>query len=353
MRKGKWYWVGILTILLIFFVFCFALFLLERGKNPRCNDLFDAFRMVLVLFLGEYEEFAPVTTGGKLIITFSFILGVAVVATVIGKIASFFVKLKREVKMPKETGGHIVICNWNDKGDKIVKEIHSPVAEPETEIYIVTDKDDKEIREEELRVSPEYENVYFIKGDPSLHAVLKNSAKAHLAKSIIILADERSPDPDAKTALISLAITRLETEQPQKPHIIAEVINHRKIQHLLDAGVDEWVCATDYGLGIIAQAALYKKISDVYHQLLTYSEETCEIYLIEGPKLPRSLFGKSFKEAAQFLNEKRDEENPAILIGVKREGRIILNPREGDFDIIKEGDGLVVIAYKLPDLRDM
>lgn len=338
--------------MLIFLVFWILLFLLEKGRNPRCGDLFDAFRLVLVLFLGEYEEFGPVTVVGKIIAVLSFILGVAIVATAVGKIASVFVNIKREVKVPKEIKSHIVICNWNDKGDRIIKEIHSPQAEPETEIFIVTDKEDKEIMEEELRASSEYQKVYFIKGDPTLHSVLRNSAQAHLAKSIIILADERCPDPDAKTALIALAVTKLEKEQVKKPHIVAEVINHRKIEHLTDAGVDEWICATDYGLGIMAQCALYQKLSEVYHQLLTYSKDTNEIYMVAGENFPRVFIENkmTFKEVSKFLNENRDSENPVIPVGIKRGERVILNPRENEFDYFKEGDSLIVIAFKAPNL---
>ncbi len=351
--KTQQYWRIIFIVLLVFIFFWFSFFLSEREKNPNCKDLFDAFKLVLVLFLGEYTESTPVTSIGKIIVMLTFILGVAIVVTAIGKIASVFVNIKKkEVKVPEGTKNHIVICNWNDKGDRIVKELHAPEAEPETLICIVTDKEDKEIREEELRTaSPEeYQNVYFIKGDPTLHNVLKNAAKAHLAKSIIILADERYSDPDAKTALIALAISKIEREQVKKPHIVAEVINHRKIDHLRDAGVDEWICATDYGLGIIAQSALYQKLSEVYHQLLTYSKDTNEIYLVEGRKFPKVLVGKSFKEAAIILHNNQKPENPVILLGVKRNEKIILNPREGDFDVFKEGDALIVMAYRPPDL---
>lgn len=351
LKKVPGYCWGILTLFIIFLSFWISLFFLEGEKNPRCSDPFDAFRVMLALFLGEYEEFGPVTTLGKIISILSLILGVAIVATLIARLASVFIEKKREVKMPKEIEDHIVICNWNEKGERIVREIHSPQASPEIPIVIITDKEDKETREQELRMAySEYENVFFVKGDPTLHNILKNGANAHLAKSIIILADERCPDPDAKTALIALAITKLEKNRPKKSHIVAEVINHRKIEHLRDAGVDEWVCSTDYGLGIIAQCALYQKLSDVYQQLLTYSKETNEIYLVEGSKFPRAILGKSFKEAVNFLNENRDYNNPVLLIGVKRNKKIIINPKEGEFDIFKEGDALIVMAYDPPDL---
>jgi voltage-gated potassium channel len=207
-----------------------------------------------------------------------------------------------------------------------------------------------EIDETVLRMSPEYEKVYFIRSDPTLHDVLRR-ARAHYARSVIILADRECSDPDAKTALISLAITKLEQNVDPKPHIIAEVINAHKVQHLLDAGVDEWVCSANYGLGIIAQSALYGKLSDIYQQLLTYSEETNEIYLVDDHKYPQRFLGKRFQEVAEILNTDRNPKNPIILLGVKRNERVLLNPKPEDFDTFKAGDSLIVMSFDQPDLN--
>ncbi len=249
--------------------------------------------------------------------------------------------------MPKELDSHIVICNWHARADRIIKELHSPLAAPETDIIIITER---AINEQELRLSPEYEKVFFVESNPTLHDVLRR-ARAHVASSVIILTDDEHSDPDAKTALIALALARLTRELPQKPHVIAEVMNHHKIQHLLDAGVDEWVCSHDYGLGILAQSALYGKLSEVYQQLLTYSSETNEIYMVDEVHYPHSFFGKSFNEVADILNHQKHAENPAILLGVKRAEHVILNPKPGEFDHFQSGDFLIVVAFDPPDLR--
>ena len=248
--------------------------------------------------------------------------------------------------MPKEMDSHIVICNWHERGDRIVKELHSPLAAPEADILIVTDR---KVDERELRGSPEYEKVFFIESDPTLHEVLKR-ARVHLASSVIILADDEFPDPDAKTALIALALAKLTRELPKRPHVVAEVMSHRKVEHLLDAGIDECVCSHDYGLGIIAQSALYGKLSEVYQQLLTYSEETNEIYIVDDHHYPQSFWGKSFRELARQLNDHLNPENPSILLGVKRKEKVLLNPREDEFDTFQAGDHLIVVAFDPPDL---
>ena len=348
MGKEKNFFKILLILILIFIFFVVGVFFSEKRVNPQCQDFFDAFRIVFVYFFGEYIDFAPKTLFGKIVSILSFLIGVFIVAALIGKFASYFINIKKEGKMPQLLENHIVICNWNEKGVHLVKEIHTAI--PDIPICILTDKKDEEIRQHELEIRKEFENTFFKKGDPTLHINLKNLAFAHRAKSVIILADERCPDPDGKTALIGLAITKLERNLPRKPHIIAEIINHQKIEHLKDAGVDEYICASDYGLSLMAQAALYPKLSEVYHQLLTYSEDTCEIYLIEGEKIPTEFYDKSFKQIAQMLNESRENtDNPIILIGIKREEKYILNPKsEKEFDSLKKGDALVVIAYTFP-----
>ncbi len=341
----KHFWRTLGVFLLIFFTFSVVVIYQAERVYDKTLTMFDAFRIVLVFFLGEYGD-TPKTEVGKVLSVLLFVLGIVVVAAFIGKIASFFIEMKLEVKMPKGMERHIVICNWHNQGDRIVKELHSPLAAPDRDILIVTEHP---INEAELRISPAYERVYFIRSDPTMHDVLRK-ARAHHAKSVIILADPESSDPDAKTALISLAITKLEKHVERQPHIIAEVTNHHKIQHLIDAGVDEWVCSSNYGLGIIAQSALYGKLSEVYEQLLTYSEETNEIYLVDAGDVPESFQGKNFQEVAALLNENRHADNPAVLIGVKRDNQVILNPRRHEFQLFKPGDGLVILSFDRPDL---
>ncbi len=341
-------WISIVIFLGIFFlVSVVIIYHFEGAQNPQLTA-FDAFRIVLVFFLGEYGD-TPATQAGQFVSVITFVMGIVVVAAFIGKLAAVFVELKMEVKMPKHLERHIVMCNWHASGDRIIKELHSALAAPNTDIIVITEAD---INEPELRQSAEYERVYFIKSDPTMHEVLKR-ARAHHAQSVIILADPTSSDPDAKTALISLAITKLERELPQKPHIIAEVTSPHKVQHLVDAGVDEWVCSTDYSLGILAQAALYGKISDVYQQLLTYSAETNEIYLVGDDKYPGQFLGKGFQEVAQLLNTQRNPTNPVILVGVKRAETVILNPRKDEFDSFRAGDALIVMSFDQPDLQKL
>jgi len=108
-------------------------------------------------------------------------------------------------------------------------------------------------------------------------------------------------------------------------------------------------CAVEYGSSILAQCTIFPKLTQVYHDLLTYGENTCEFYLIPEEKVPPELYGKTFAEAIEFFAKNRDPNNPIILVGIKREGKIVLNPKgDSDFNLIKKGDNLIVIAYTWP-----
>ncbi len=98
------------------------------------------------------------------------------------------------------------------------------------------------------------------------------------------------------------------------------------------------VCHQDFGLGILAQSAFSGKITQVYDELLSYSVDTCEIYFLASQRedgkadIPQDVWdtlfeGKTFAEAADVFTKHRDDENPAILVGIRRGQSLPLNPR--------------------------
>lgn len=349
----------IFTYIFFYIISSFLLFIFENNLNERCKSLLDSFWLNTVFIFSGFEDFGPKTTIGKIISFISFIVGLATITIITGKIASTFViSMLKERKMNKNLSGHITICNWNDGGEKIIKEIHAPQAEPDVEIVVLTKT---EVAEEQLRNSPEFEKVYFIRCDPMLHNTLKASRITE-AKSVIILAEPTALDPDATSAMIALAISKI-CPTDKRPHIIVEAINHRKMEHLLDAGVDEIICATDFEYGIIAQCSVigkFGKLSQVYQQLLTYSADTNEFYIIPSSDIPSILIGKSFCDACVLFSKNRNPNNPLILVGLVRNGEVILNPRhftdhgtETGIDLIRESDGLIVMAYDKPGTSNL
>jgi len=144
----------------------------------------------------------------------------------------------------------------------------------------------------------------------------------------------------------------------RRPHIITEVVNADNSQHLKDAGADETICTTEIGVGILAHCALNKQLSVVYKDLLTYSFEGNEIYIITRDAFPDAFVGKTFSQCAQMLYEKRDASNPVVLLGIRRRDQVILNPRAGKGGLdgectIQEDDALIAMAFSAPNLKTM
>ena len=326
-----------------------AMFFCERYNNKSFESVSESFWSITIYVLSGFEDRYPVTWLGRLVSILIFILSVFFFGAVAGRFAAAFLK-REEMKMPKDVNDHIVICNWNERGKRVLAELRHPEGKPDTDIVII---DNNFANDKKLKKIPDAAKVYFIDSDPIRHGTLKK-ARVSVADTIIILADGNSPDPDAKSAMIILAL--LSECKKKRPHIIAEVVNVDNSQHLKDAGADETICTTEIGVGILAHCALNKQLSVVYKDLLTYSFEGNEIYIVTRDAFPDAFIGKTFAQCAQMLYEKRDNSNPVVLLGIRRQDEIMLNPRagKGGLDgecIIQQDDALIAMAFSAPDLR--
>jgi hypothetical protein len=140
--------------------------------------------------------------------------------------------------------------------------------------------------------------------------------------------------------------------------VCVEVVNHRRTALIRDAGADETVCHEDYGLGVLTQASLVENVAGVYHELLTFSEGTNEVFLLRGPgdglgtHVPADVWdrlfqGKTFEQAAEaFTRGHARCTNPALLIGLRRAGKLLLNPNSPV--TLDRHDDLIVLARNVP-----
>jgi len=344
-----------------------------RNKNPRRLPLLLGFGLLLLLtiiglliwnevvivserspwevledaiitLMGEYPD-KPTTVLARILQLLLLVFGTLVFGTVVGKVSSIFVtSALAQEKCMKEFKNHVIICNWNDKAPGIIHQLIQGNNGNAMDIVIVSSAS-----LENSNNFSDRNDVYFINGDPTHHETLSN-LQAPQARSIILLADEHTTSPDEKNALIALAIKHLEQTPGHNTdiHVVAELVNLNLRRHLLDAGVDEIIAARDYSSGIIAQSAMFKNMSVVYQQLLTYCNDTNEFYFIPPGNYPNYFLGKTFRELAKLINDSTavSTDNPLMLIGVKRgDGEILLNPRPRDFSNLARDDSLIVMAF--------
>jgi voltage-gated potassium channel len=330
-----------------------ALRIVEGRENPEeFGNLPSAFWNIAVYLLSGLDTAPPSTGIGRGIVAVMLVLGVGIVAVFTGTIASVLVerRIGRRRLMPSyELKDHIIICNWNEKGLPIVKQLHAAIVRMKRPIVIVAER----LEEVDLpgkEDMPELEDVYLIKGDPTQEHSLKR-ANVHLSFSVIVLADpEQKHLADAKNVLVCMAIKSLCNHEGESMNtVLVEGVDPKNLEHLQRAGASEIVSEEDFSLKLLAQSALHPGLSTVYERLLTISAETNEIYL---EPVPPAFYGKSFTETSRILDQTRSTENPVLALGVIRDGHITINPRNGVFDAFREGDSLVMIAWEQPELAD-
>jgi voltage-gated potassium channel len=265
---------------------------------------------------------------------------------------------------------HYVICNWNESGDTIVRELHSGVVDDGRPILVVTDHPEDVPAAEPADGPDPYHNVFVVPGDPANDRIL---ARADLAgaKTVVVLADSRDGEyADARSVLIALAV---EAVNPSI-HTIVQLRNARNRVHLEHTSVDEVVCVDELAEKLVAQSAITHGLTEFYTRLLTATEDTNEVYLTA---VPASFVGRTYRELEQAFIAYEEED--LILVGVQtapvpqgvarlnrapaRPG-IAINPPHAsrlqmtsaicDRDhVLTDQDQLFVIAYRPPQLRNL
>lgn len=333
------------SVLVILLLGLITLLLWSEGTFASRDAVWDSLENAIITLMGEYPD-KPKTIVGRVVQLLLLIFGTFAFGAIVGKISSFFVAraLQQENAM-KQFSDHIIVCNWNEKAPAILGQLLEANQEHPRDIVVIS----ASIVEDQSDFE-EQNHVHFIQADPTHHDTLARF-QAPQAKSVILLADEASEGPDEKNALIALAVKHLE-ESPDRQkdiHVIGELVNLDRHRHLKEAGVDEVISARDYTAGIIAQSAVFKNMSVVYQQLLTYSDGSNEFYFIEPGCYPTHLQGKSFPELGEWVSEYSEShaDNPVLLLGVKRgNGEMLLNPSKSQFERLAGDDSLIVMAFR-------
>lgn len=281
-------------------------------------------------------------------------------------------KRRRSGMEPVDFENHVLICGWNDRVPKLVdKSIQAGeefLRDDRARIVVL----DSRFREP-LENSPELKRLHrrheleFIDGDAKDRRAL-DMANASEAKTIILVAEDRSTDADEKTLLRALTISRHCREKHDQHaldniYIVAEVNDDQIREALFKADVNEVVCGPDVTENVLIQSTFNHGLSEILEELLNYNSAN-EFYLIDADRY-EFLVGKRFDEALQTLREHdvllvaikiRFMENGTELIDQERiekrledfslDRQIITNPiYEGESAYrIREEDQLFVLA---------
>lgn len=338
----------IALIFLIWLLGATILWFTEGSANKEFDSLPKSLWNIGVYLFSGLDSGVPVTTFGKVTVAFILIISLGIVGIFTASLASLIIehRIGGRKKMPNyELKNHIVVCNWNEKGDPLIKEVHAKIVKEKRPVVIISEHGDS-IQFPDHDDVPEYEDIYIINGDPANEIILKRANVQHSYSTVILADPSQGELADAKSILIAMGIKSVcEELNLPKAYIAVEGISPQNIEHLRRAGADEIISAGDFSTLLLAQTSLVHGLSKVYRNLLTISEETNEIYLIPVPK---EFIGKKFHEMGAKIFASRDSKNPVIPIGVKSGNRILLNPKLNDFEHFQKEDELIVIAFEFP-----
>lgn len=262
--------------------------------------------------------------------------GLIIVASLIGIISGAFDSKVEELRKGRSKvleKDHTLILGWNSKVFPIVSEICIANESRRSAVIVVLADKDKVEMEDELRAmvgKTGKTKIICRTGDPMNLTDLEIANPAN-ARSIILLAGDDSPDPDADVIKTALALTNNPRRKAEKYHIVGELEDAASLEAATLVGRDEahWVLGDDLIGRITVQSCRQSGLSVVYSELLDFDGD--EIYFTEQP----SLYGKTYFDAQLAFVD-------CTVMGLVKAGSVILNPAADT--LYDSGDQLIVIA---------
>lgn len=383
MIRGLWTKLALLGLFMG--VSCFVvLYIKESSVNQDYNDIGE-FTWSVILYLFRRTSVQPVTAFGGYVGTLLLVLSVLFIPYAIGYLTSKVIKETLEGLMSGKSlkDGAYVILNWNPRARDIADELFNSGSNGKQKPRVTLIHDDPkknfgELYEKKLDkdLNKNFNKINFKYGrvcDPEY----LESVEVLKAESIIILSDPKEGDAaDDKTLRSLLAIgeiySRTASEkkrgrnQDGKPSVVVELVNHendyilRQIRTNFPLQLD-WVAGNDVRTHLLAHAAVVSGLTDLYRELLTFSETNNELYSL---RVPDSVFSGQGHNctfhtyAARILahsteDAKGQQAQPLLPIGVRRTRKngfkIAANPEPGsELHTLQKGDEIVVLALDKP-----
>lgn len=347
-----------------FGIYFFALWitgslLLYRAEH-RINDYYSSlWRSLWSGFITIYSlsNKEPLTVEGRVIALLMFLLGLSGLLLLLEKLTLFYVE---EKLIPLMRGGfarvqrmrhHYVIAGWNEKGFKIIDQLHSEDFDDHRQIVILAPEEAKDLPLQQKLVHVE-------RGEKVSEANLKR-VNVQGAHSVIILADAAEPEADARTILTILAISKICSEQGSERQVpmVAEIINSKNVELAKYAGAEhegtlEIVSSNDLGGSLLTQAAVHPGLCTVYSQLLKFEKDNSEIHSAQVPQqlIRKRKFG--FDDLVR-LGLNRPQGVYVMPIGIQRKGKVYVNPAQDELRTLLDEDVMFALCDSPQHLSDL
>lgn len=379
MIRGLWTKLALLGLFMGVSGFV-VLYIKESSVNQDYNDIGE-FTWSVILYLFRRTSVQPVTTFGGYVGTLLLILSVLFIPYAIGYLTSKVIKETLEGLMSGKSlkEGAYVILNWNPRARDIADELFNSGSDGNQKIRVTLIHDDPkknfgELYENKLDkdLNKNFNKINF-KFGRVCDAEYLEGVEVLKAESIIILSDPKEGDAaDDKTLRSLLALgevynsTTSGKKRGGKPNVVVELVNDandyilRQIRTNFPLQLD-WVAGNNVRTHLLAHAAVVSGLTDLYRELLTFSETNNELYSL---RVPDSVFSPKHDNvtfhtyAARILAHSSEEaqsqnEQPLLPVGVRRSWKngfkIAANPEPGsELHTLQKGDEIIVLALDKP-----
>jgi len=396
--------IMIITTIILLYILSVELLLLgerqffaEVGSKSALLDLtrYDLHFWILIRNLsGNDGGMFPLSSLGKLMVSFSaYVIYVGTIFLALSELIEYYLRSKKQKGlMNVNFKNHTIIAGWNDGVPDLIKEIlyvKENFTKEHVDIVCIIPNPEEAIDNNEYFAELVHRDIVrVVKGYIKDEYVLKQ-CRAHLAKTIVLLAEDRTRIADERTLLRALALTKYCKEQQHTvrrdtqrnnndadtvivnspvttAYIIAQVNSKEFEEDLRRIGVNAVVNTVSMGNGILIQTLFNRGVTKLLNEVLEYNDAN-EFYIVDlKQKQNAHLRHKTFDELLmplrragvllvairvtyydQFGNDIVDENELRQLL--KKEGltrQVIVNPitetetrRKADAD-----DQLIVFA---------
>ena len=343
MSRGLISLIGLLSLVTLIFVIAMTIVVIATSSYPVSGESLGE-----MLWFSLMHALDPGTVVGAegntyraimLVTTFG---GLVFLAGLIGIVSGAFdakVQSLQKGRSKVLESGHTLILGWNSRIYTLIREISvANLSEGRSTIVVLAPGDKVEnedaIRERVGKIGKT--NVVVRSGDPMSLSDLE-IANHSGARSVIILADDETTNPDLVTMKTALALVNNPNRKDKKYHIVAEIKQPENLERaqLVSSSEVKWILAGDVMSRVMVQTSRQSGLSQISLDLLDFDGD--EIYFTKKPE----LVGKTYLEAQHHFSN-------SSLIGVRLDGMVELNP--AGKTKLTDGHELIVIA---PDDSDI
>ncbi|MBD3314742.1 MAG: transporter, partial [Chitinivibrionales bacterium] len=320
-------------------------FLVERRVNEGFPTFFDSlwWTIVTISTVG-YGERVPLTFWGRIGALATIFVGMAVMGTVTGRIASFLM----ERQMKEENGaldyhrlkGHFVVCGWKREMNRVLHQIldadecFSPVS-----TVLLNRAPTESITD--IRNDPRLKGIRYVNGDlmeerDLIRAGIKGATR------VLVLADHLTEGDlrqiDSKTVMAVMSIKNLN----KNAYVCAELLDTKYEKYLRLSHCDEILSSREFVRAVTACAASGTGLSHVLQALISGTNGGC----LETVKIPDSFIGKTYAALREYFFY---EEHRQLIGLLENTGNIMARKREALRDAQKNPD----ISSLVPKLKEV